>query len=237
LPRPGPARNAPPSNGKRKSNDDVTTERTEATTTGELFTEPENTPTEPQAKRARSRSVQSRAESVNSQASTVVQVSSADPLAAARAAAILKVHHQYIQDGLWSAAINPLARAASGSSEEGERALDDLLKQAEREVSAHLQSQSNDSHQSLSQTSLLGHVTMYGEELRERSMSASRHFVDQRKLDIWTRHDWRALEQCFIDELRRKRSSREGVEPAEVVRLYLESEQLRPDQCTGEWEP
>lgn len=183
----------------------------------------------------------SRQESVTSQASTVVQVSSADPMAAARAAAILKVHHHYIQEGTWPAGVNPLSRAASGSSEEGERALDDLLKQAEREVSAALQEQSTvlqaGVESSQDESSLEVAMSIYPEEQRERSMSASRHFIDQSKLEVWTRHDWRALEQCFIDELRRKRSSRDPVEPAEVVRLYLESEQLKPEQCTGEWKP
>lgn len=195
------------------------------------------------SRQTRSQSVVSRTESVTSQASTMVQVSSTDPMAAARAAAILKVHHRYIQEGTWPLGANPLARAASGSSEEGERALDDLLKQAEREVSEALQEPPS---------ALAAHMEMvqehssvevgsmshdHAEDRRERSMSASRHFVDQSRLDVWTRQEWRALEQCFIDELRRKRNSREHVEPAEVVRLYLESEQLKPEQCFGEWDP
>lgn len=183
----------------------------------------------------------SRQESVTSQASTVVQVSSADPMAAARAAAILKVHHHYIQEGVWPAGVNPLSRAASGSSEEGERALDDLLKQAEREVSVAVQETSTAVHThdeaSCEESSMEVSVTDYDQERRERSISASRHFIDQSKLHQWTRHDWRALEQCFIDELRRKRGSREQVEPAEVVKLYLESEQLKPEQCIGQWRP
>lgn len=191
---------------------------------------------------SRSRSVVSRQESATSQASTMVQVSSADPVAAARAAAILKVHHHYVQEGTWPAGVNPMARAASGSSEEGERALDDLLKQAEREVSTSVQETSQSSRRApvdSSQDELSVNVTMasHDDSRRERSISASRHVLDQSKLDVWTRHDWRALEQCFIDELRRKRSSREQVEPAEVVRLYLESEQLRPEHCVGQRRP
>lgn len=193
------------------------------------------------SRQGRSQSVVSRQGSVLSQASTVVQVSSADPLAAARAAAILKVHHHYIQEGTWPAGVNPLSRAASGSSEEGERALDDLLKQAEREVSAALQEQSPavqvNVESSLEESSMEVGLTTYQEEQRERSMSASRHFIDPSKLSVWGRHDWRALEQCFIDELRRKRNSRDPVDPTEVVRLYLESEQLKPEQCVGEWKP
>lgn len=239
--RPTPARRSP-RNRVAHSTPGKSTSATNMTT---LITSPElpsHTHMQ-QPAHVRSQSVVSQQESVASQASTTVKVSSVDPKAAARAAAILKIHHHYIHDGFWPAGVNPVSRAASGSSEEGERALDDLLRQAEREVSMQLQEGSPNSQQYLDSSqecpsaSVSSSTTAHAEEHRERSVSASRHIPDHTQSRAWTRFDWRALEQCFIDELRRKRMTRESVDPAEVVRLYLDNEQMETGQCVGEWDP
>jgi hypothetical protein len=157
-----------------------------------------------------------------------VQVSSNDPKAAARAAAILKIHHKYIQEGSWPAR-SPDFAEQSGNSPEGERVLDELLKEAELEVSMYTED--------FETTSQLD-ISVESEEAKPnqsllpgRSLKHGSH-----RLAVWTRHDWRNLEQCFIDERRRTKLAKIEFDANEVVRIFLENEQLRLENCVGEWD-
>lgn len=182
--------------------------------------------------RNRSHSVLSRQSSAVSNTSNVVQVSSADPMAAARAAAILKVHHQYIQDGHWPAGISPSPPiAARSASEDGERVLDELLREAELEVSTMRAAEQS------AVGEISAEVSTDVEESKLGNISAARVIRQPpSRLGIWTKHDWRELEQCFIDERRRTNRLREELDPKEVVKLYLESQQMTAEDCVGEWD-
>ena len=181
--------------------------------------------------RSRSQSLQSRQESVASNASTVVQVSSNDPKAAARATAILKIHHHYIQGGCWPD-IQPDSVVHHVNGQDGEWVLDELLREAELEVSMSV---------GMNGETGLSDTTVEIESIQDPhiSMSARRNerMEKPRRLAAWTRHDWRALEQCFIDERRRTKNLGEELSTLDVVQLYLDSEQLGEEDCDGEWNP
>lgn len=197
---------------------------------------PTSSPPAPQISRALSKqpSVAS-----SSTGSGIVQVSSVDALAAARAAAILKVHHLYVHDG---PAPPPLSRSAS-QAKDGETVLDELLKEAEMEVSMR-----NGIVTKVEETS----PSRVLENVRRRHLSdhslgnASQSHANRSarrvtreppasRLGVWTRKDWRALEQCFIDERRRTGQHGTRLRGEDVIQLYLESEGIAVEQCVGEW--
>lgn len=122
-------------------------------------------------------------------------------------------------------------------------ALDELLKMAESEVLQVVPKVEQISPQ-------LGFIAAFDDtgmdrnhvsEVTQRASAPNlsvRRFVREHpsvRLHSWSRHDWRTLEQCFIDERRRTARTREPFEVKEVVRLYLEAEELSEADCALEW--
>lgn len=170
----------------------------------------------------------------------MVQVSSSDPKAAARAAAILKVYHKYIENGSESQS-SPARHASASDSQQsmntnGNRILDELLAEAEAEVSIHVARKEEMLEGSSFDTTALNAEV----DRRERSVSTlsarrtPKSAISARSAR-WTKDDWRQLEQCFVDERRRTRELGVDIDPARVVNLFLDSEQISQSDCTGEW--
>ena len=122
-------------------------------------------------------------------------------------------------------------------------ALDELLKMAECEVLQVAPKEEQISPQlgymaAFDDTGVQGgHVSELTQRASVPNLSVRRYMREHpsERLHSWTRHDWRTLEQCFIDERRRTSRMREAFEVKEVVRLYLEGEGLSEADCALEW--
>jgi hypothetical protein len=157
---------------------------------------------------------------------------------AARAAAILKVHHRYIHDG----AVPEGASVAAASAQDGEAVLDELLKEAEMEISMRNATPApkveEGSPSRMADTTVVTHQHSFANTSQWTGNLSARRVVRQHpvtRLGVWTRKDWRALEQCFIDERRRTVQTRRKLRVVDVVQTYLDSEDMVPAQCIGEW--
>ena len=162
---------------------------------------------------------------------------------AARAAAILKVHHHYVRDGpngLENGGNAPLA------AKDGDAVLDELLKEAEMEISMRNSPALPAPKAEEMSPSQTANVTINGHH-RELSFANNSQWTGNlsvkrvirahpaTRLGVWTRKDWRALEQCFIDERRRTVQTRRKLRVADVVQIYLDSEGISIAECVGEW--
>ncbi|TNY23543.1 hypothetical protein DMC30DRAFT_389305 [Rhodotorula diobovata] len=180
----------------------------------------------------------------------VIEITSTDARAAARAAAILKVHHKYVEQGI--------------SAVDAARAAADAFDKAQREGE-----EDEDSEEEELRTLLLDAV----DELREQAPAQARTRTRTRSVSVsvttststaaaggrWTPAEWRRLEQTLVELGRRLRrdtsvaSSCVGgrsmrsesiamanvvgdeVEPEAVVEAFLRSMGVAREECVGEW--
>lgn len=160
----------------------------------------------------------------------MVQVSSSDAGAAARAALILHTQHKYVRGSSHPIDEPHIAQDPNAA----DRLLDELLREAEHDVTA----QSGARLVTKTDSSV-----RFPRIERERTLSPEKTMVrrvDRTDLSVrvtgaWTRREWRSLEQCFIDEHRRLGNKEHLVEIAEVIRLFLENEGVRVNNCVGDW--
>lgn len=173
----------------------------------------------------------------SSASSGVVQVSSMDPAAAARAAALLKGHHRYVHGDT-----RQLDDTALTSAKDGDTILDELLK---------IEMENSLRNGPTAAASMSPVRTINGTSKRHRrdqslantsartvNLSARRVPKDQlaKPLGRWQVSDWRSLEQCFIDERRRATQKGRRMRNADVIQAYLESRDILAAHCKGEWD-
>ncbi|KAG8841273.1 hypothetical protein FRC20_005119, partial [Serendipita sp. 405] len=144
-----------------------------------------------------------------SDAEPLVQIRSLDPMAAARAAAILNLHHEYIQG-------TPKQRETSVLSSRRSTSLGLMPAFVPQPRSSMLFStpsrQNGDLGQLAATPSIAGDVQRAGlTPIRERSVAPP----------SWTKHEWRALEQCFTD-IRLETAIARGVEDVDPEEVDLD---------------
>ncbi|GAA5935821.1 hypothetical protein JCM3775_007339 [Rhodotorula graminis] len=177
----------------------------------------------------------------------VIEITSTDPRAAARAAAILKVHHKYVEQGFTAvdaarAAASAFDAAAAAADEDGdsedEEELRTLLLDAEDELRD--QAPAGARSPSVSTAAPSRTATAAGAGAR------------------WTSHEWRKLEQALVELGRRQRRATSAAslvgarsmrsesiamasvvgdecEPETVVEAFLRSVGATREECVGEW--
>ena len=151
----------------------------------------------------------------------IIEVSSTDPRAAARAAAILKVYHAYVEQGLEA--------PSEDSEEENEEERREMLEHAEEEVLQRVVPRYAPS----SVSSMRGAHEMPGALNRAWTSGSPAPSTAQMG---WTSMEWRRLETALVEESRAaKEEGREsGVD--DVVWAFLGKEGLGEEDCEGAWE-
>ena len=155
----------------------------------------------------------------------VVEIRSSDPKIAARVAAILKLQHDFTQDG------SPAIEDLDGNRLEAAAGLDDDLREAETELSMYGDTTTTRMSMSPAKSS------------HRRSVSALSH---SRLLNIqspqsadgrsWTKADWRLLE-ATIKEAQRElyETGKPDYTPAEVVRMFLRKVNVDEAAVSNHW--
>lgn len=171
----------------------------------------------------------------------VVEISSTDPRAAARAAAILKVYHDYIEQGievpdslLDEAGIRRSAFKRR-SQVRGEELIDTddhddrirgLLRRAEEEVLAN------------ASVIVGGSGATPGRLLpRAAAVSVAPSPLPAGPVDLsqWTSADWRRLERALVNEGRESRQAGRQLVVEKVIMRFLDNIGVNPEACTGVW--
>lgn len=179
----------------------------------------------------------------------IIEISSTDPLAAARAAAILKVYHDYVQPAheegreigdvpetlLRQAGIRRSAlrrggrRPSEDESDEEEQHGDQdvtlLLRRAEEEVRRHAAATPRA-------------VTGADTPLPSTSISKTARRIPTRDSSFsssWTTAEWRRLETALVDEGRVARNTGRELVVEKVIARFVESEGLNAEACVDEW--
>ncbi|KAH8921938.1 hypothetical protein BT69DRAFT_287534 [Atractiella rhizophila] len=186
----------------------------------------------------------------------IIEISSTDPRAAARAAAILKVHHKYIEEG-WTAAVR--ARGEDGFIEEpndipndwgnelDEEELGDLLKYAEAEVSSKLERSSShvrlkNKGQSTS-TRLQYRTVLPASDARARTSPAPAKSHESAEsststividFEVWGKEEWRRLEDVYVS-IRNSTDRSLAVHPERVIEAFLKQEAVKREECVDAW--
>ncbi|GAA5896771.1 hypothetical protein JCM8208_007083 [Rhodotorula glutinis] len=179
----------------------------------------------------------------------IIEITSTDPRAAARAAAILKVHHKYVEQGFTAVDAARAAASAFDAAEaladeagdsEDEEELRTLLLDAEDE----LRDQAPHAHRSTSVSTAAAPSTT----ATAAAAAGAR----------WTSHEWRKLEQALVELGRRQRRATSAAssmgarsmrsesiamasvvgdecDPETVVKTFLRSVGATRDECVGDW--
>jgi hypothetical protein len=142
---------------------------------------------------------------------SLVEISSADPVVAARAAAILKVHHQYIEKGQRGQSVGP----------DEER----FLEEEERSRRSPF----------IDFADLPGRSPSIVPIQKDSTPSVPpEEGVARRRLSVWTKADWRRLERALVD-LKRELRQKGLVDSEAVVELFIEREGLDVSGLRDEW--
>lgn len=183
----------------------------------------------------------------------VIEVSSTDARAAARAAAILKVYHKYVEQGIESVGSDKgdaiQERGAEEDDEEEEEELRTLLLDAEDEVRDQIPR--GESPAAVAATTAQPVETAAAPPRSERASTAGLSSVVGER---WTSQEWRRLEQTLVELGRRQRRSTsvasvsmtsesiaaasvvgEDVETEDVVEAFLRKWGVSRDECVGDW--
>ncbi|GAA5857728.1 hypothetical protein JCM1840_000886 [Sporobolomyces johnsonii] len=168
----------------------------------------------------------------------VIEIFSTDARAAARAAAILKVHHKYVEQGIESegkgkgkeVVRHEDRQEEDEEDEDDEEELRTLLLDAEDEVRETIP-RARSRAEAPSTSSAQGRSRTVSVE--STSTSARFSVVGER----WTSREWRGLEQTLVELTKRKRKEGGGeVEGEEVVEVFLEKWGVQREECRGDWE-
>ncbi|KAM0791631.1 hypothetical protein ACM66B_006069 [Microbotryomycetes sp. NB124-2] len=145
----------------------------------------------------------------------IVSVSSTDPKAAARAAAILKVYHDYVDQGLEvpESVLRDVGIRRSavkgryvGRAEAGR----ELIQEAVEDLIA-------------SPRGLVVAIAAADEVEQQQQQQQQQQQEDSATRDgAWSTKDWRRLESVLVDEAKRSRSRSVDVDPSAVVKRFLE---------------
>lgn len=145
---------------------------------------------------------------------SVIEIRSSDPRAAARVAAILKVHHDFVPQE----AGNTVSRKGKQRAESP--MLDGLLREAEASVISEVDEMSL----SRMRRSHSPHV------------STLQHLPSKAQSDQWTKSDWRRLEMVLRDAQRTAyEDATEEPSAAQVVNEYIEAEGVNRNDLIGHW--
>ena len=159
---------------------------------------------------------------------SLIEIRSSDPRAAARVAAILKVHHDFVPDETGKLVHRKTRQRAESPMLEG------LLREAEASVLL----EGDDISASRSRRSHSPHVPHQHHHVRHHSASAPLALPERSERDdnSWTKADWRRLESTLKDAQRRAYEEEED-EPSvyAVVREFMEDENLAEADLKGHW--
>ncbi|BGP25081.1 hypothetical protein Rt10032_c09g4020 [Rhodotorula toruloides] len=183
----------------------------------------------------------------------VIEVSSTDARAAARAAAILKVYHKYVEQGIGS--VGPVegdahhGQRAEEEDEEEEEELRTLLLDAEDEVREKIP-RGRSPATAAAIAGQLAEIAATPARNERESTSGLSSVVGER----WTSQEWRSLEQTLVELGRRQRRGTsvasvsmtsesiaaasvvgEDVETEDVVEAFLGKWGISRKECVGEW--
>jgi len=176
----------------------------------------------------------------------VIEITSTDPRAAARAAAILKVHHKYVEQGFTAvdaarAAASAFDAAEAAGEQDGDSEDDEELRTLLLDAEDELRDQAPHAARSASASTVAPSMT-------SAAVAGVR----------WTSHEWRKLEQALVELGRRQRRATSAAssmgarsmrsesiamasvigdecEPEAVVEAFLRSVGVTREQCVGEW--
>ncbi|GAA5961469.1 hypothetical protein JCM21900_004018 [Sporobolomyces salmonicolor] len=173
----------------------------------------------------------------------VIEISSTDARAAARAAAILKVYHKYVEQGVWGEGEGKgkgkevLRHEGRQEEDEGDdEELRTLLLDAEDEVREMIpRARSTPSPTTSQRAEAPSTSAAHGRSrtVSVESTSALSSAVGER----WTSQEWRGLEQVLVELTKRKRKEGGGeVEGEEVVEVFLQKRTVQREECRGDWE-
>ncbi|CDR40314.1 hypothetical protein NBRC10512_007637 [Rhodotorula toruloides] len=183
----------------------------------------------------------------------VIEVSSTDARAAARAAAILKVHHKYVEQGIESVPTEKgdasEEQRAEEEDEEEEEELRTLLLDAEDEVRDQNPRGKSPAVATSTDAQPVKDIATPARSERDSTAGLS-SVVGER----WTSQEWRRLEQTLVELGRRQRRGTsvasvsmtsesiaaasvvgEDVETEDVVEAFLRKWGVSRDECVGEW--
>ncbi|GAA5912337.1 hypothetical protein JCM5296_006839 [Sporobolomyces johnsonii] len=195
----------------------------------------------------------------------VIEISSTDARAAARAAAILKVYHKYVEQGISSEGKGKgkeVVRHADRQEEDEEDGDDDeeelrtLLLDAEDEVRETIprarsvsfvdEADGASSARHVAEEQTPSPTTSQRAEApsisstQGRSRTVSVESTSARSSVVgerWTSREWRGLEQTLVELTKRKRKEGGGeVEGEEVIEVFLEKWDVQREECRGDWE-
>ncbi|BGP02443.1 hypothetical protein NBRC10513v2_006088 [Rhodotorula toruloides] len=183
----------------------------------------------------------------------VIEVSSTDARAAARAAAILKIYHKYVEQGIESVPTEKgdasQEQGALEEDEEDEEELRTLLLDAEDEVREQIPLGKSPAVAASATAQPVETVAAPARSERDSTAGLS-SVVGER----WTSQEWRRLEQTLVELGRRQRRGTsvvsvsmtsesiaaasvigEDVETEDVVEAFLRKWGVSRDECVGEW--
>lgn len=166
-------------------------------------------------------------------AESVIEVSSDNVDAAARAAAILKVCHRYIEHGAdASAAMEELRSHLNNAESEVSRLnLSPAQSVTGSTISGTpLRRGAAAQHQYTPMGSPLSMINSAARAKRLAEVDADAH-----DMATWTSRDWRKLERALVDEKRAARAESRVLTVEGIVWCFLENEDLDEDECTDEW--
>ncbi|GAA5843553.1 hypothetical protein JCM9279_000790 [Rhodotorula babjevae] len=177
----------------------------------------------------------------------VIEITSTDPRAAARAAAILKVHHKYVEQGFTAvdaarAAASAFDAADAAGEQDGDSEDDEELRTLLLDAEEELRDQAPHATRSAS-------ISTAAPSTTTTVAGAGAH---------WTSHEWRKLEQALVELGRRQRRATSAAsssaarsmrsesiamasvvgdecEPEQVVEAFLRSVGRTREDCVGEW--
>ncbi|SCZ88432.1 BZ3500_MvSof-1268-A1-R1_Chr2-1g04407 [Microbotryum saponariae] len=145
----------------------------------------------------------------------VVEITSPDPQAAARAAAILKVYHSYVEQGI-SVQLPPI----EGPPIVDENDVRRLLNRAEGEVLRTVKKVS----------------TVPSMDLRRKTLSVRATSEGGRSTtESWTSVEWRALEKALVEHERETRQTGEPVNFRTVIMKFLDRVHVHETELVGDW--
>ncbi|SCV72048.1 BQ2448_4742 [Microbotryum intermedium] len=145
----------------------------------------------------------------------VVEITSTDPQAAARAAAILKVYHSYVEQGL-SVQLPPV----EGPPVVDENDVRRLLNRAEGEVLRTVKK-------------VFSGPTL---DLRRKTLSVRAPSEGGRSItESWTSVEWRALEKALIEHEREVRQSGKAFRIRAVILKFLDRVHVHEAELVGDW--
>lgn len=156
-----------------------------------------------------------------------VEISSLDPVAAARAAAILKVHHKYVQEGWLGESESTIA----STSENETMSLPAILHAAERALRHRPHVPFVPKSRALGAST--PHATYPAPEL------ASHALRPQAQAGHWSEHAWIELDRHMRAHISQDADNLSSavlsVDVDQVILQFLEAQGLEPDDLHGDW--